>query len=248
MTKNRKVVLIIQARMGSTRFPGKVLKKILGMPLLAFQIERLRRVSNVDEIILATTKLSRDDVIEELCHELKVECFRGSEEDVLSRYFEIAKKKKADVIVRSTGDCPLIDPQLVDHAIALLLEHEGVDYVSNTLKRTFPRGLDIEVFTFRVLREAMESNSTKEEQEHVTSFMTSRSKRYNLQNFTNPEDPKGNENLGSLRWTVDYPKDMEFIKKVYEELYPNDSEFGWLDVLTLIRNKPEISKINQSVG
>ncbi|NEO63206.1 MAG: NTP transferase domain-containing protein, partial [Moorea sp. SIO4G2] len=162
-----KLVIIVQARMTSTRLPGKVLKQVLGKPLLDYQIERLRRVKLADEIVIATTINQTDEPIVELCNSISIPYFRGSEEDVLARYYGAAVEHQADVVVRVTSDCPLIDPQVIDQVIQFYLDHQGeYDYVSNSLQRTYPRGMDTEVFSFAALDEAFHEASAQPDREH----------------------------------------------------------------------------------
>ena len=179
-----KTVVIVQARMTSTRLPGKVLKEVMGKSLLEYQIERLQRAKLADGIVIATTSNDTDQPIVELCERLDVACFRGSEHDVLARYHDAATLHQANTVVRVTSDCPLIDPAVIDQLICFYLEHvEEYDYVTNCLKRTYPRGMDVEVFSFRVLHEAFMEAVEQEEREHVTPFIYHHPERYRLANI-----------------------------------------------------------------
>ncbi|HBQ25201.1 MAG TPA: acylneuraminate cytidylyltransferase, partial [Syntrophomonas sp.] len=167
-----KTIIIVQARMTSTRLPGKVLKEVLGKPLLEYQIERLRQVRLADELVIATTTNDTDQPIVELCEHLGGAYYRGSEEDVLSRYYEAATQFKADAVVRVTSDCSLIDPGVMDEVIGLYINNrDNYDYVSNTLERTYPRGLDTEVFSMAALEKAYKEAGEQPDREHVTLFM-----------------------------------------------------------------------------
>ena len=190
-----KTVIIVQARMTSTRLPGKVLKRVLDKPLLEYQIERLRRAKLADKIVIATTVNDTDQPIIEMCNSLSVSYFLGSEEDVLSRYYGAAKEHYADVVVRVTSDCPLIDPQIIDKVINFYLENsDKYDYVSNCLKRTYPRGMDTEVFSFKALQEAFLSATAHPDREHVTPFIYRHPELYRV------GDVAYSENQSSYRW------------------------------------------------
>ncbi|RYD06306.1 hypothetical protein N752_05280 [Desulforamulus aquiferis] len=175
-----KTVIIVQARMTSTRLPGKVLKTVLGKALLEYQIERLKMVQLAEQIIIATTINSTDQPIIDLCQRLSVPYYRGSEDDVLARYYEAATLYGADAIVRVTSDCPLIDPTVIDEVIDYYISNE-CDYVSNTMDRTYPRGMDTEVFSYKVLKEAFKNAVELPEREHVTPFIYHRPEKYSLE-------------------------------------------------------------------
>ncbi|MEL5865097.1 glycosyltransferase family protein, partial [Clostridium cochlearium] len=191
-----KIVCIVQARVGSTRLPGKVLKKICGKTVLEHDIDRLRRIKNIDEIIIATTTLEKDNAIVKECERLGVKCFRGSEEDVLSRYYYAAKENNADVVVRVTSDCPLIDSYVSEKTINYYLNNK-YDYVSNTIDRTYPRGLDTEVFSFKVLEMAFKEAVSLRDKEHVTSYIWNNPQIFKLAQYKNHKD------YSHLRWTLD---------------------------------------------
>lgn len=235
-----KIAIIVQARMGATRLPGKPLKTVLGKPLLSYLIERLKRVKKADEIIIATTEKPQDYKIVELCHEAKIPTFCGSEEDVLGRYYQAAKKAGADVIVRVTGDCPLIDPEVIDQVIHFFLKG-GYDYAANTLERTFPRGMDVEVFTFAALEKAASEATAPEEREHVTPFLYRQPELFKLGNFTR------DDNQSRHRLTVDTQEDLILITLLLEHLYPEKQEFTLDDLLKILKEHPEWEKINANV-
>ncbi len=237
-----KVVIIDQARMNSTRLPGKIMKTVMGKPLLEYQLERLLRVRSASEVVVATTVNEADHPIAELCEKLQVSFFRGSEEDVLSRYYHAARAYEADVVVRVTSDCPLIDPVVVDRIIAYYLDNkEQYDYISNCRERSFPRGMDTEVLSFQVLEEAYRFATEQAHREHVTPFVSLNPKRYRLGHVLNDHDDS------SHRWTVDTAEDYELIKRIIESLYPLKKEFTMNDCLELLSRHPEWATINTSV-
>jgi glutamate-1-semialdehyde 2,1-aminomutase len=234
------IVAILQARISSSRLPGKVLKPILGRPMLALQIERIRRSKGIDQLVVATSQDPQDDALEALCRELGVECYRGSLEDVLDRFYRAAEAHNPDLVVRLTGDCPLFDPEVLDRVIA---EHlaSGKDYTSNALPPTFPDGLDCEVFSFRCLEAAWREATQPSQREHVTPFINRQGHRFKLGNTVNSTD------LSGLRWTVDNAPDFEFVCRVYESLYPGKPDFGMQDVLNLLAKNPDLSRINEKI-
>lgn len=237
-----KVVAIIQARMGSTRLPGKILKKVLDKTLLEYQLERVRRAKTIDEIVIATTTKEPDNPIVELCQRLNVSIFRGSEEDVLERYYGAAKAFQADVVVRLTSDCPLIDPSVIDRVVGYYLEHhDHYDYVSNTLERTYPRGLDTEVFSFKVLDKVNHEAEEANYREHVTAYIYSNPGEYRMNQVTQDID------MSSYRLTVDTEEDFLLISKIIEALYPKNPQFQLEDVYQLLLRHPEWKRINEHI-
>ncbi len=236
------VCMIVQARMNSQRLPDKVLKKVLGRPLLGYEIERLRRVTLANKLIVATSLNAADDAIDQFCREEVISCFRGDEDDVLSRFYEAAKVNSARVVVRICADCPLIDPAVVDKTVRFYFkEQKRFDYVSNVLTRTYPRGMDCEVFSFKALEEAHLQATHPSEREHVTSFIYNRPDRYRLGNVQNGIDQS------AYRWTVDTQEDFELIQKILSALYPLKPAFGMSDVLELYVEHPEWKRINERV-
>jgi spore coat polysaccharide biosynthesis protein SpsF len=194
------VAIIVQARMASTRLPGKILKTVIGKTLLEYQLERLQRVKLADRIMIATTVKEQEQPIVDLCQKIGVAYFRGSEEDVLARYYGAAQECRADVVVRITSDCPIIDPAVIDRVIGFHLDHQReFDYVTNTLEPelTYPRGMDTEVFSFQALQEAYLEATDQPEREHVTVFIKRRPQRYRLANVPYHQD------FSRYRWTVD---------------------------------------------
>jgi spore coat polysaccharide biosynthesis protein SpsF len=235
------VVIIIQARMGSTRLAGKVLNPIAGRPMLSYQLERLRRCKEAQDIVLATTTLPADNAIVTFCEVEGVACTRGSEQDVLSRYAEAARVVNATIVVRITSDCPLIDPALVDNAIAAFRSDEGCDYLSNMIQPTWPYGMAVEVMSRAVLDEANAEAREAIEREHVTPFIYWRPERYRLKSLIMEPD------LSSHRWTVDTPEDLELISKILTALYPSNPEFDMNDVLNLLQHHPGWELINRHI-
>lgn len=236
------IVAIIQARMTSSRLPGKVLLPAAGKPLLQHEVERVKRSIHIHHIVIATTTNHTDDPVVELADDLGVSYYRGSEEDVLSRYYEAAKTYRADVIVRLTADCPLIDPAIIDQTIQTYLDHsDAFDYVSNTLTRRFPRGMDTEVFSFQSLETAYFNATQPYEREHVTPYLYLNPNRFRLGEVMCPED------LSSHRWTVDTPEDYELIRHIIENLYPVHPHFTIQDVLRWLEAHPEWMEINQHI-
>ena len=232
------VVTIVQARMSSTRLPGKVMLPIMDRPMLQHQLERLQRSRASDLLMVAASDDPRDETIAGLCRSSGIRCFRGQLNDVLDRYYCAAKSVSATDIVRITADCPLLDPGIVDDVIA---HYRAVrcDYASNTLVPTFPDGLDVEVLSIRALEAAWREAMAPSEREHVTSYVWQRPDRFRLVNWSHPED------LSHHRWTVDEPEDMDFVKSVYEALYDGKPDFDMYDVLKLLWARPELELLNR---
>jgi len=236
-----KVVAIIQAHMGSTRLPGKVLLDLAGEPVLARCVNRTRRAQTLDEVVVATTTKPADEVIVKLCAERGWPCFRGSEEDVLDRYYQAALTHQANVVVRITSDCPLIEPEIVDRVVQEFLKrHPEVDYACNTLpRRTFPRGLDTEVLRFKVLERAWREDLNPAWREHVTPYIRRHPDLFHIHGITNEVD------YSYMRWTVDTPEDLAFVRRIYE--YFGHDRFSWREVLAVLEEHPEWLEINRDV-
>lgn len=233
-------LIIVQARMGSSRLPGKVLKKVLDKPLLEYQIERLKQVKLANDIVVATTTNPLDDPIIELCSSLDIRSYRGSEHDVLKRYYEVGSLYKAEVVVRITADCPIIDPSIIDQVIREFYHaFDSCDYVSNTLKRTFPRGMDTEVFSFAALRNAHHKAIDGADREHVTPFIYRNAQHVRCVSY--PED------LSFHRWTVDTVVDFILIEKILTHLYPQKKNFTMEDCVKFLNNNPSWKEINAKV-
>jgi len=232
-----RVVAIIQARMGSTRRPGKVLEKIHGQALLEHLLVRLRAVKEFDDIVIATTHHESDDVLYEWASSNDIKCFRGSEDNVLSRFYHCASENDAQVIVRITADDPLKDPEVISHAINLLLDHSELDYVSNTIKPTYPEGIDVEVFTFEALQRAFNLAIKKSDLEHVTPYIWRNSEEFRVLNFEASID------TSSVRLTVDYEEDIEVVGRILHRFieYPL---VPYQQIVDFLNVHPEITKLN----
>lgn len=228
---------IIQARMGSSRLPNKVLMNLEGKTVLERVMERVAKAELVDEVIVATTIETRDLEIVRLCANKGIRVFCGSENDVLDRYYQVAKLIKPKNIIRITADCPLIDPKVIDMVIK---EHntENYDYTSNALLETFPDGEDVEAFKFSILQESWYEAKLASQREHVTQYIIHNDK-YVKMNVTD------SRMLGEKRWTLDDNKDYNFILKVYEELFKDNENFSMEDILNLLKIKPEIEDLNK---
>jgi glutamate-1-semialdehyde aminotransferase/spore coat polysaccharide biosynthesis protein SpsF (cytidylyltransferase family) len=225
-------VAIIQARMGSTRLPGKVLADIAGKPMLARVVERTGQAATVDSVLVATSTNAGDDAIVQYCTARGIPCFRGDEQDVLDRFYQAARSAQADTVVRITADCPLIDPKVIDQVVETL-HREQADYASNVLRSTFPEGLDAEAFTFAALEQAWTEARKPSEREHVTPYLRL-SGRFKTKNVVSAAD------LSRHRWTVDQPEDLEFVRRIYAQVN-GDGPFGLTEVLEFLRRRPDVA-------
>ncbi len=281
-----RIIAIIQGRMKSSRLPDKVLLDIGDRPMLQWVVERTRQAKTIHQVVVATTTDSSDDPVAEFCQSRDISFTRGSVHDVLDRYYQAAKRYRADVIVRITADCPLIDPELIDEAVNTLLDAKDrrsdlqlptsnfqpptsnlqsplLDFVANRLPqpwwRTYPLGLDTEVFTFAALERAWREASEPHHREHVTPYFYEDIPAEELHFSSNPQpvavsvSPRGfrvallhhHVELGDHRWTVDTPEDLELVREIVVRL-PND-RFSWLDVLALMEREPELMQINSQI-
>lgn len=238
-----KIVTIIQARMGSTRIPGKVLKDISGRPMLWHVVHRAGESKFVKETIVAIPSGREDDILEKFCTDNKISLFRGSEDDLLDRYYRAALKAEADVVVRITSDCPLIDPIVMDDVISAYLNGaKSYDGASNVVDRTYPRGLDTEVVSFKALEKAWKLAEKADEREHVMKCLYDHPDIYKLVSVKNKKD------LSELRWTVDEEADLKLVREVYKRLYnPVGKIFLMDDVLRLLEEDKSLVKINKDV-
>lgn len=234
-------IAIIQARMSSTRLPGKVMKKLVDKSVLAHVISRLQRAKTLDGVVVATTSHPVDDVIAVESRKYGAAVYRGSEEDVLGRYYEAASECAADVVVRITSDCPLLDPELIDCMVRKFFALPAVDYLSNTLERTYPRGLDVEIFTRKALATAFRQAHASFEREHVTPYIYQHEEMFQLVSYVDRTDRSNH------RWTLDTPSDWQFVEAVYQHLYQVGETFTTADVLALLQRHPEIGKLNEHV-
>lgn len=236
-----KIIGIIQARMGSSRFPGKVLKEICGKTILEHIVERLKSSKLLNEVYVATSVSQIDDEVEKLCIEKNIKVFRGSENDVLDRFYQAAKHFGAgenDAIARITGDCPLIDPAVADEIIELFIE-KNHDYAANVNPPTYPDGLDFEVMKFKTLEKAWKEANLQSEREHVTLHIRNHSEIYSIGNLYCKNDYSG------LRWTLDEPEDFEVIKAIYENLYNQNNIFVMNDIIRFLDSNKEIQEKNK---
>lgn len=234
-----RVVAIIQARIGSTRLPGKVLKDIGGCTMLARVVHRTKRATLLDEVVVATTVEPADKAIVAECAKLDVPVFRGDEQDVLDRYYRAAQAHRAEAIVRITSDCPLIDPGVTSKVVRAFLE-TNPHYASNSLERTYPRGLDTEVMTLSALERAWHQATESYQRVHVTPFLYQNPDLFKLLSVKNDQD------YSSYRWTVDTPEDLAFVQEVYERL-GNDDAIDWTDVLGLLEREPALVEFNRAI-
>lgn len=239
-----KIEIFVQARMGSTRLPGKVMMQVLGKPLLGHLLERLKVSREANAVVVLTSSNPEDNVIERFCHEEGVLCFRGPEEDVLTRFHLAAKKRLPDAIVRITADCPLMDPEIVDNLIRTYRDtFPKYDYISNTMERTFPRGLDVEIVSFKALDRAFKEALEASEREHVTMYFYRHPEIFHLYNIASQQLAS----LSRLRWTVDTSEDFALIQLIIENLYPNNPNFRFQDIVDLLAIHPDWSQLNAHI-
>lgn len=234
------ITAVIQARTGSTRLPNKVLLPLAGKPMLAHVIERVKAAKKVEQVVLATTTHDSDAALESLARTLNVRCYRGSEDDVLNRFYQAAKTYQANVIVRITGDCPVIDPTVINQTIGLF-QSGSYAYVNNFMHRTYPDGLDTEVFTFQALETAWQEAQLKSEREHVTPYLYKHPEKFPQVGLV--QSP----NLGHYRWTVDEPVDFEFVTAIYNALYAENPLFDMHAIAAFLAKHPEVIKLNQEI-
>lgn len=241
-----RVVTVVQARMGSSRLPGKVLRPLCGKPLLAHLVERVKMATLVGTVVVATTTDAADDPIEALCHEEGYFCFRGHPTDLLDRHYRAGWQFDADIVVKIPSDCPLIDPRLIDRVLAAFLDApERYDYLSNLHPPTYPDGNDVEVMTMPALETAWIEASRSLEREHTTPYFWENPDRFRLGNVT---WETGLDYSMSHRWTIDYKADYCFIQNIYAELYPHNPQFGLNDILQLLARQPQLAAINQHLA
>ena len=234
------ILAIVQARMSSNRLPGKVLAPVLGRPMLALQLERAAR-ARIERLLVATSEEADDDAVATLAEREGYGCFRGSLTDVLDRFYRAAEAARPDHVLRLTADCPLIDPRVIDRVI---VEHlsGGYDYTSNTLRRTFPHGEDVEIMRFAALERAWREAASAYEREHVTPYLYGHPELFRLGSVEADED------RSHLRLTVDYPEDLELVRAVFAALYPGDPDFSAEEIAALFARRPELLRINAAVN
>lgn len=237
-----KIIATIEARMASSRLPGKILKDVLGKPMLERMIERVKRSKLIHDVVVATTVDPGDQITEDACKAMGARCFRGSNDDVLLRVLEAAKANQADLIVELTGDCPLIDPGIIDQVIQLYLDHD-YDYTSNLLDRSFPRGTEVQVFSVKVLDEVNRITQDPADHEHVSLYIYEHPEKFKLGTLSAPPEFV----RPGIRLTVDLPQDLELIRQVYQRLYPAKPDFSLRDILALLDTDPALAQINGSI-
>jgi spore coat polysaccharide biosynthesis protein SpsF len=236
------VTAIIQARMGSTRLPGKILKEVDGKTLLDYQMERVKASKKIDQIVIATTINCEDDIIEQFCLKNDIKYYRGPEIDVLTRYYEAASKFGGETIIRLTSDCPIIDPVVIDETISYYMNNNGIfDYVTNTLVSAYPRGYDVEVFSKEVLEKAYKMASSQSDREHVTAYIYKNADVFNIGHY-------GEDSFYSnYRLTVDTEEDFQLVSTIISNLYHENHLFNLYEIRDLFNNHPELSLMNSHV-
>lgn len=231
------ILAVLQARTSSQRLPGKVLEPILGKPMLARQIERVQRAGSIDRLVVATSTEPADAAVAEIAADCNVACFRGSLDDVLDRFYQAARADNPSHVVRLTGDCPLADWEVIDRVVGYAVSG-GYDYASNTVQPTWPDGLDVEVAAFPALETAWVEGKEPACREHVMPFLSLQPQRFKIGNVRNDED------LSGLRWTVDEPVDLQFVRAVYAALYPGSPAFSTADILDFLTRHPDVARLN----
>ncbi len=240
---HKKILIVVQARMQSTRLPGKIMLPILGESLLSRMIERLKMIRYNAEILIATSSEKEDEIIENEAKKIGVHCFRGDLNNLLDRHYQASKLFDAELIVKIPSDCPLIDPKIIDKVFDYYYKNEGqFNYVSNLHPATFPDGNDVEIMTIDCLQKTWLEASKPLELEHTTPYIWENPDKYAIGNV---EWETGLDFSMSHRFTIDYLEDYLFIKSVYGELYPQKPNFNLYDILTFLKNKPEIFEINE---
>ena len=234
-----KPIAIIQVRMGSTRLPGKVLKKLNGITVLESLLNQLNYSKLLNDKIIATTSNSEDDVIVNFCKSKEIKYFRGSQDDVLDRYYNCAKKFSINTIIRITSDCPLMDPQVVDDVIDFYLKN-SYDYVNNFYKRTYPYGNDVEIFSLKVLEKVWEKATKPSEREHVTPYIYNNPDEFSLGWIENKE------NLSEFHWTIDRKEDLIFVQNIFKKI--SKRPILMKDIIDVIKDDPSLLEINKNTN
>lgn len=241
--KNSKILVVVQARSGSTRLPGKILKPICGKPILILQLERILAAKTPFELVVATTTEKIDDPIIEICKDNNINVFRGHPTDLLDRHYRVALDFGAESVVKIPSDCPLIDPDVIDKVLKFYLDNQdSYDFVSNLHPATYPDGNDVEIMHFQILEIAHKEAKKDFEREHTTPFIWDQPERFKIGNVVMEN---GLDLSMTHRFTIDYLEDYEFIKAVYEELYDDGRIFSMYDILDLLEKRPDIKKINE---
>lgn len=234
------ILAVLQARLSSSRLLGKVMLPLLGEPMLIRQIERIRRSRRIDGLIVATSTDPSDDPLAELCRARNIDCFRGSLDDVLDRFYRAALTLNPDHVVRLTGDCPLADPAVIDAVIDFCVAGD-FDYASNALEPTFPDGLDVEVMKFACLRDARNRAGLPSQREHVTPYIYQQPEKFRIGSYKREPD------ISAMRWTVDEMRDFQFVARIYAALYPANQAFATDDILAYLTHHPELQEFNSAI-
>jgi len=235
----KKVTIIIEARIGSSRLPNKVIAEIEGKPMIFYVIDRVKQIKSAEQIILATTQEKNDQILTEIAQQNSIITFVGDSIDVLNRDYQCALQNNADPIIRITGDCPLIDPGIVEEMLQFYLKN-NYDYVSNRITPKYPDGLDVEIFSFRTLQIAAQNAKWSSERELVTTYITKNPKIFKIFSYENQDD------LSHYRWTVDEQKDLEFVRKIYSIMKPK-TNFSMNEIIEILLKNPELLKINSGI-
>lgn len=233
------IVAIIQARMGSTRLPGKVMLKVMGRSMLSFMIERLRFCKSIDKIVIATTTSEQDWPIVQYCIENNISYYQGSENDVLDRFYQTAKEYNAENIIRLTGDCPLIDPEVIDELVARFIKEGDLDHMNTGA--TYPEGVDAEVVSFSALEDAWKNATLSTEREHVTAHIWANPDKFKTKPMQYTRD------LSKYRYTVDEPSDFEVVKSIFLALYEENEIFLTETIIEYLDSHPEVFQLNQGI-
>lgn len=243
MNKKLNIVTVIQARTGSSRLPNKILLPLAGKPLLYRMYERVSASELKGIIVIATTTERSDDIVENLCNQFAINCYRGDATDLLDRHYQAAKLFNADAVVKIPSDCPIIDPHIIDKVIKFYIDNNNqFDYVSNLHPPTYPDGNDVEIMSFKSLENAWINANRDFEREHTTPYFWENPDKFRIGNI---EWESGLDYSMTHRFTIDYEKDYNFLKLIYDELYPEKNNFTLKDILDLLESKPEIKKINE---
>ena len=238
----KQTTAIVQARMNSSRLPGKVMRSILGQPMLKLQLNRIRQANNLDLLVVATTTQTQDESIARLARKLNILVFRGSQDNVLDRYYQAVQTYQAGTIIRLTADCPLIDPQIIDQAITIF-RSKKYDFVTNTLVDTFPRGMDVEVFSSQTLQSIWRQATSPYDREHVTTYVLSHPDKFHIYNLKATAELK----RPNLRLTVDEEPDFVLVKNIYKALYRSDPSFSLRDIIKFLDKHPQLKQLNQDI-
>ncbi|KAF6243996.1 hypothetical protein C6988_00885 [Nitrosopumilus sp. b1] len=230
---------VIQARMASSRLPSKIMQDILGKPLILHIYERLRKIPQLSQVVLATTNQDSDEPLQKFAIKEKISFYAGSVNDILDRLYNTGNKFKCDFMLKINADCPLIDTKLIEEGIKkVMLENKKIDLLTNCVTDTFPEGMQFAIFNFDTIKKLNDSVKEPFWREYIFRYFIENKNKFNIINIENQTD------LSSLRWTVDYKEDLEFVKKIYENLYPRDPFFGMIDILDFLKKNPQISAIN----